>query len=343
MDNIFDFDTALESMAWHTGTYIDAKGKNKIKKNKKKNLIVERIELSRNIETALRRYKINGCTDTMNERVILLSFLYRASCLFFKENGVVYAQPANPLGGFNMNDDPVAAYVCSRNGIINKQVNLFIKGADQSHLVEKNPAGLVAKDQTGVLVWENKTRMPFIYTTVYYSNAIADTLRTIDTARLWIKRPFIPVCEESLIPSVMKMTEDLRDNDDLIIMSTGALDIQKFNAIPIDGSGTGLNTAKELVEWYKQQYREACAMRSNTQSDKKGENLLTEEITFNDTFTDTAEDDIIEYMNEQFKFVNEVLGTNLSVEAREIPDVVDTPEIKNTKEEKNEDVSGADR
>lgn len=328
MDNIFDFDTALDACSWHYGTYMTEKGKQKVSKTKIKNNLVERVILAQNIETALRRYKITGCAPTMSERVILLSFLYRASCVFFKESGHVFAQPATPLGGFNMNDEPTAVHVASKNAIINKQVNLFLKGGDESNLITKTPSGMEIKDGSGVLVWENRTRLPFIYNVVYYSQAIADTLRTIDTGRLWIKRPFIPVMEENLVPSFYEMMDKLMANEELIPMSTGITDIQKFNALPIDGSGNGINTAKELVEWYKQQFRESCNMKSNTNADKKGENLISDEVNFNEEFTNSAEDDIINYMNEQFDFVNEKLGTNLKAEINQTTQIDETPDTK---------------
>ena len=339
MSDIFDFDTALEACSWHYGTMLTAKGKQKITKSKVKNNLVERVILSQNIETALRRYKINGCTPTMSERVILASMLYRASCVFFEKAGNVYAQPATPLGGFNMNDDPTKVYITSRNGIINEEVNLFIKGGDESNLVEKTPTGTQAKEGTGVIVWENRTRLPFIYNVVYYSQAIADTLRTIDTARLWIKRPFIPVMEENLVPSFYEMMDKLIGNEELIPMSTGITDIQHFNALPIDGSGNGINTAKELVEWYKQQFRESCNMKSNTNADKKGENLVVDEVHFNEEFTNSAGNDIINYMNEQFDFVNEKLGTNLKAELNQTEQVDETPE----RGDMSEDIQRTDR
>lgn len=348
MSDIFDFDMALEACSWHYGTRMTKEGKQKISKTKVKNNLVERVILSQNIETALRRYKITGCTPTMSERVILLAMLYRASCVFFEKGGNVYAQPATPLGGFNMNDDPIAVYVASKNGIINQEVNLFIKGGDESKLVEKTPTGTQAKDGSGVIVWENRTRLPFIYNVVYYSQAIADTLRTIDTARLWIKRPFIPVMEENLVPSFYDMMDKLISNEELIPMSTGITDIQKFNALPIDGSGNGINTAKELIEWYKQQYRESCNMKSNTNADKKGENLLVDEVHFNEEFTNTAGNDIINYMNEQFDFVNEKLGTNLKAELNQTEQVDETPDAKvvemsMTRGDNNENVQRTDR
>ena len=197
--------------------------------------------------------------------------------------------------------------------------------------------GAELKDRTGVLVWENKSRIPFINTVVNFTSAIADTYRTIDTARIWIKRPFIPVCEEQLVDAVADMMKAIKDNEDLIPMSTGSLDINRFNVLPIDGSGAGIQSAKELIEWYQQQFRERCFMQSNTQADKKGENLTNDEIHINDEFTDTQEDNTIDYLNSQFDFVNEVLGTKLHA---------DTTRVKSqmVKEDKsNEDISGDDR
>ena len=332
--DINNFEDAIAYMSH--GMVRNTKGK-KIKESKVKNMLLERQILGENIDTALRRYKINGLNDTMNERTILMAFLYRASCVFFRKNGHNYAQPAYPLGGYNMNDDPVAVYVNSKNGIINQEVNLFLKGGDVSHLINKSPMGSEIKDQTGVLVWENKSRIPFINTVINFTSAIADTYRTIDTARIWIKRPFIPVCEEQLVDGVVDMMKAIKDNEDLIPMSTGSLDITRFNVLPIDGSGAGIQSAKELIEWYQQQFRERCFMQSNTQADKKGENLTNDEIHINDEFTDTQEDNTIDYLNEQFDFVNEVLGTNLKADTTRVKQQI----VK--EDSKDENISGNDR
>lgn len=145
------------------------------------------------------------------------------------------------------------------------------------------------------------------------------------------------VCEEQLVDAVVDMMRAIKDNEDLIPMSTGSLDITRFNVLPIDGSGAGIQSAKELIEWYQQQFRERCFMQSNTQADKKGENLTNDEIHINDEFTDTQEDNTIDYLNEQFDFVNEVLGTNLKADTTKVKQQI----VK--EDSKNENISGNDR
>lgn len=307
-----------------------------------KNRYVYNMVMTRNMETAFRRYKIKNLSEGISERVVLWSFWRLAGCCFFvRENGGQYALPFSGYEGYNINGDPLSCYVYSRNGEINEQVGLFIPGADTDPILNKMPGLDAKKDKRGVIIWENKTRFPFANTTAFYANSIADGLRTMDVARLWIKRPFVIACKEDSVSDVYNMLDAYKYNEEEHIIDTGLFNPDNVKIQSIDGSGAGLNVAKENIEWYNQQYREACNMRSNTQSDKKGENLTTDEVHFNEDFTDAAEENIIDFMNEQFKYKNEMIG------GKEFVDTANPkPQILVEKKEGDEndaDISGSNR
>lgn len=291
-----------------------SKNRNRKQLAKFENNIVFINTFMRLFETALQRYRLENLPETINERVVLQSFICYGNATFFNNNGNVLSLPSVPSGnGYNINGDPVSAWVFSRNGLFNKEIKLHVEGGQIDPLLKKGTSGTLVTDEKGVMVWETRTRYPFLNTIIYYARAISDTLRTIDVARKWLKVPFIPVCEESLVQSVATMMKDIADNNDVIPVSTGVQDISKFNILPIQQSPESIQTASELIDWYEQQYRSACGMRANTNVDKKGENLIADEIHANDSYTDSVSDTLVEYLQKQFDFVNEVFGTSIKV------------------------------
>lgn len=304
---------------WYDGYFIiDVSGATSAKKlNKYKNSIVFQNEFFRLFDTAMQRYKITGLPDTVNERVVLQSLIVYGNVTFFERDGNILALPSAPSGaGYNINGDPVSAWVFSRNGLLNKEIGLYVNGGMNTPLIADGVSPIKPANK-GVMIWENKTRYPFMQTILYYSGAIADTLRTIDVARKWIKTPFIAVAEQSLIPSVEKMLNDVTNNKDYMLVSTGIQDISKFNILPIEQSSESIQHATELVDWYTQQFRSHCGMKANSNIDKKGENLLTDEIHANDSYTDSISNTLTDYLNEQFDFCNQMLGTNIRAEVNQ--------------------------
>lgn len=269
--------------------------------------------LGRLVNEALDRYSIEGLPDTCNERVILESMLFYGCVTFFDSDGSLLALPSVPSGdGYNIYGDPTSAWVFSRNGLFNREVKLFVQGGADYSLLNRGSSGLtLSSGQNGVMVWENKARMPFILNTCYYAESIADTLRTIDVNRKWLKRPFIPVCEESIVPSVKDLFEKMERNDEFIPVSTGVLDISRFDVKPIDISPEAVKSAIELCEWYENKYRELCGTDSNTQMDKKGENLIADEVHANDEYTGKQTSALVDYINQQMELVNSVFGVNI--------------------------------
>ena len=163
------------------------------------------------------------------------------------------------------------------------------------------------------MVWENKNRYPFLNHIMYYSKAISDTLRTVDVARTWLKIPAMPVCEESLVESVKAVFEKLKNNDEIIPVSSGIQTVDKFDLKPVGDITKNIQTATELIDWYEMQYRALCGFKSNTAIDKKGENLIADEVHINDSYTDSVTDSLTDYLKDQIDIVNEFFGLNIKV------------------------------
>lgn len=310
------------------------KCKNRKKLNKMENNILFTTVFMRLFSEAIDRYKLTGLPDTVNERVLLESLLVYGNATLFEMNGNLLGLPSVPSGkGFNLYGDPVSSWVFSRNGLFNKEIDLYIEGGADASILNKGTTGLDLRgDKRGVMIWENKNRFPFLNTTIYYATVIADTLRTIDVDRKWLKRPFIPVCEESLVPSITKMFDNMTDNNDIIPVSTGVLDIEKFDLKPVDISPDIIKSAIELCEWYENKYRELCGTDSNTQVDKKGENLIEDEVHANDEYTTKTGDALIECINHYLDLANKQFGTNIKAERNEVKEDGNSKDVSNDSE-----------
>lgn len=307
--------------------------KSRTKLNKFKNEQLFITTFMRLFNEALNRYKITGLPDTCNERVILESLILYGCATFFNYEGNVLSLPSAPSGrGWNVYGDPLSAWVYSRNGLFNKEIDLFVKGGDNSALIKRGVSGQISGNPVGCMVWESQNRYPFLNTIIFYAEAITDTLRTIDVNRLWLKHPFIPVCEESLIPTVKKLFNDYNNNQDFLPVSTGILDVDKFDLKNLDVSPDAIKSAIELCEWYESKFREQCGVKANSQVDKKGENLTSTEINVNEEYTDGKDNSIVEYINTQLDFVNEMLGTSMKC--------MSTEPVKDDKESEDDNNDG---
>lgn len=300
-----------------------SKIKNKKKIAKRENDRRYMVEFMEKLDVALRRYKIKDLPDTVSERLVLQSMVFYGNVVFFKDpefGDNVFALPGVPYGGFNINGDFTKAYVYAKNGLINKEVDLFIKGADDADILKKSiNSNFNSTRPQGVIVWENKERFPFLFTIDYFAHTIADTYRTIDVAKAYMKRPFIPICEESMLASVTEVLDKIIDNEEVIPVSTGVKEVTKVDFHDIIGMGESVKDAMELLDWYEQKYREKCAITSNTQVDKKGENLISDEINMNEDYIAMRDETILDYIQSQLDWANECLGTNMKVEVDKKP------------------------
>lgn len=294
--------------------WIDPKSPTRKKIAQRKNGFVFKNEFSKLTADALHRYKIEGVPDTVSERVVLESLLFYGYVFFFKKNGNVLALPGLPDGsGINAYGDYAGAYVYGANGY-NEHITLSMPGAEQSQFLAKTVEGTTYKDGVGVMVRENPLLYPFINTTYYFAECIADTYRTADVCRQNIKRPFIIVAEESVIPTVKKYFEDVGDNMNYVV-SSGVFPADKITVQPFDNNPDYVKVASSLIDWYEQKYRERCGFKNmGGQIDKKGENLLTSEVTANDEYTDLNTDQVLKYINQGLDQVNKAFGTNMHAE-----------------------------
>lgn len=257
--------------------------------------------------------RMEAVSPTVNLRLIIQSLIAFASVAFFRndDNGGILSLAGTPSGkGWNIYGDPLSAWVFSRNGTLNKQIDLFAPGSDTDAALSKSFASLDTPPgrEQGFLLYDNQNRYPVLEYIIYYAAAIADTMRTIDVARKWLKMPSIPVCEQSLLESVRDTFNKIDDNAEIIPVSSGMQTIDKFTLMPAGDATKNITSATALCDWYTQQFREKCGLKNNAAIDKKGENLLTDEVNIN---TETAEDRAAakwDYIRQQVELLNKFFG-----------------------------------
>lgn len=266
---------------------------------------------------ALHRYDLEGAPDTVSKRVVMQSLLWNASFFVFKKNNAIFALPGVPDGsGINLNGDFAGAYVYGQNGY-NEKINLVIPGGDTTSLLEQTNSGITYKEGTGVLIRENPQMYPFINILIYYASCIADTMRTLDVCRKNAKRPYIISAEQSVVESIKKYFDKRDANEDYII-STGVFPADKVHIEPLQNNPDFTHSASELIDWYTQRFREECGIKNlGAQVDKKGENLQSAEITYNDEYTNNKVVQWLKCLNEGLSLANEAFGTNMKFVARE--------------------------
>lgn len=265
-------------------------------------------------QDALNRYDILGLPDGVSKRVVMQSLLWYGCVCFFEMDGSIMALPCAPSGdGFNVYGDPGNVWVYGRNGMLNRTVDVYIPGSDESAFLKKTNGVGPKSNLRGVIVWENSTRFPFIRQTMFYAEAVADSMRTLDVCRVNIKNPYVIVAEESVVPTVKEYFKQ-RDNNEAYIVSSGIFPADKVKVLPLVTNSDNLNAITSLIEWYEAKYRELCGIDSNSQIDKKGENLIQAEVDINNMYTEMSVDKCIPVIQKGLDDANRIFGLNMKAE-----------------------------
>lgn len=312
-------------MWYNPGIYLGGSPgrKNRQKMRKWENDMQYQITFTRLVNEALQRYSIKGLPETISERVILQSLLWYGCVIFYEYQGNFFALPGVPTGnGFNIYGDPGSAWVYSLyNGQFNKEIKLFIPGSDEASFLKQLIGSRQTGQPTGVIVWENKMRYPFINTVWFFARCIADCYRTLDITRYWLKRPLLLSGPEESSESVKKVIAGLDENPDAVYLSD-KLGIQKSTQLfNTNANGQNLQDVTGILEWYESKYRELCGIDSNAQMDKKGENLITAEITVNDQYQQMSLDKSLDEIQTGLDNVNKFFDLSLTVERNKVTEM----------------------
>lgn len=308
----------------------------------RKNASVFENVLARFIMDGLERYYFEGLPDTISERVLLQSLFWYGRVCIFDRSGSLFGLPCAPSGaGLNIYGDYGSGFVYAANGKLNEQVKLFIHGSDEAAFLDKTNGVAPATSLHGVMIRENAIMYPFIRVAMQYAEAVADSYRTLDVVRRNLKVPFVIAAQEEIVPSIVKFFSDVESNVDKIAIDTGVFPPDKIQAVQLyQGGGEALTDATQLIEWYENKYRELCGFDSNGQMDKKGENLITAELTVNDMYEQISVDKCVEYIQQGLDDVNKLFGTSITVKSKR--GQVDEQNMERVEGQRGGSVSGDD-
>jgi len=284
------------------------------------------------------RYYIEGLPESCSQRVVLQSLLWYGSVVFFEKDGSLIALPGVPTGqAFNVYGDPAEAWVFSAVGQYNQPVKLYLPGSDENAFLKNTIAGKAGNDYKGVYVRENDLCYPFIRHVIWYAEAVADSMRTLDVCRQNIKQPYIITAEESIVNSVKEFFKQRDINQDYII-SSGVFPADKIALLPFETNADNLDNATELIDWYENKWRELCGFENNGQIDKKGENLISTEVDVNNEYTWISVDKSMDTIQRGLDNVNKLFGTNMQVKKYE-QEVTENDDIRRDDTDDSDTVS----
>lgn len=260
-------------------------------------------------EIALDRYHIEGLDDTIDERVLLMSLLWYGRAVIFRKNGNMYALPViNSSEGWTIYGRWKNGKWIALNGM-SGDVKLMIPG--ETPFVMETPTGAgQASGDIGVMIRENPLCYPFITYCLQYADYQADTLRTLDTARVHLKHPYIISGQQATIDSIGAGASDLKDNQDFMVK--GAYDGDQIQVANLLNSEI-TNEIRSLYEWYEARFKGLCGIAHAGGVDKKGENVTTEELHIDDEADNTNLQIRLKQIQADLDFANEIFGKSYRV------------------------------
>lgn len=267
------------------------------------------------VNLLINRYKYNNLPESVNERIIELSFLSRGCAILCKIEGHYYSMFAAPGSNFNINGDMLKAWGYGMNGF-NKEFNLFVRGSSDGRMLLDGVSGRAEESSyNAVLGWDNKARYPYINYLWTECARLADIQRSTDVVRSNLKRPAIVACPETDINTVKAAFANRNNNEDVVVISNAGLALDSVKVWDLKSDPNLLAAFADDYERHEEQLRERAGLYTNPNPDKK-ERMLVDEVNANNEETESA-DDICLTMRKQFcEDINEAFGLNVSVEPR---------------------------
>lgn len=255
------------------------------------NAITESFLFKRFELLALNTFKWNGLPDTIEERHIERVLFNEGKAFFFrdKEYGLL-CLPCGEGLGVNVYGDPTKYHVTGF-------------GYNKS----------IAASQ-GVLIENNKLRMPTRSAIAYFVNQLYEIIRTRDVNIKTLKAPFIVTCDDKSVLTLKKAFQDIEDNNYVIF---GDKSYNIADAINVMQTGVKCLTG-ELTDVYHDIMNEALTYLgiNNANTDKR-ERLITDEATANNQFIDSCAEMFLEARKRAAEKINALFPElNVSVELR---------------------------
>ena len=174
--------------------------------------------------------------------------------------------------------------------------------------------------EDGVLIENNKLRMPTADAIRYFTDQLYEIVRTRDTNIKTLKLPFVMACTDKDVLTGKKILEEVENNAWAVFTNKNIINIDEF--IKVLQTGVKPFTA-ELTDQYHDIMNEALTYLgiNNANTDKR-ERLITDEANANNQFIESCAEMFLEARKRACEEINKRFGTNISVELRNKPEEV---------------------
>lgn len=279
------------------------------------NMRASMVTFARYCNMASHRYEFEGCPPTISERVLRESLLWYPTVSFWEVGDSTIALPSVPGGrGFNAYGDLGDGFAYGKNGEV-YHVNYEIAGADEAKILDKTTGQKIQLKYTGKYIRENDLMFPFINTVIFYTEQVADTLRAIENSRILLKHPIGLYTTEAQKKTWEKWYNELNENQPVLFINknkpTDGHEPDKAEVINLVEGGDIVKPASEVLDWFEQRFLAECGIGNvGSQVDKKGENLISDEVHSSDDVTNMITQGLVDYINNQLEVqgIHELAG-----------------------------------
>ena len=286
--------------------------------------------------------------EGINPRTVKMSLLMNG--MFFLRNKVtqsgktfkgLYAQPGYGMGIYNMNLDPLQGFITNLNGSEGQMIDLYVPG-QKAEATQYGPDGKHTKDPSGFIIWDNPQRVPPILYALQFAYYIADSYRTLDQTRSVLKVPLIFTSpNKSLAQALNAIFESADLHETWAVEDKAFNQIDKVQMFETNANGQNLKDVTGLIQWYDAQVLKMRGIKTNSQMDKKGENLNEAEISADDMVTEINRQGPIDCKNYYLKMVRGLPGFEGCNLIWQEPNAIIEEKQEEEEEEKQEGVSNA--
>lgn len=292
------------------------KGMTKSKQAKFRNSQELQNQLMRWVNIALNLYEYDGVPDSVDIRMLEMSFLLRGAGMIAEIQGNLFSLICAPGGNYNLYGNPLTAYGYGLNGF-NEEFKLWVPGSDVP-LTRKGVQKQESKSFNAVMGFDNKARFPYINYIATEAMRLADIKRAEDVIRSNLKRPAIIAVEESQVSSVQTAIRSKDSNEEAIVIGLSGFSPDSAKVWDLKTDPTLLSAFADAYEREENILRDIFGLNSLPNQDKK-ERLITNEADANNQATQSSADIRLNAREEFLEHVNEAFGINMSVRLRVEP------------------------
>lgn len=264
-------------------------------------------------ELAAHTTSYEGYTETISERTMREGLLWYPLVTIFRVGDTWINLPAVPGGrGFNAQGNFGDCFAYGKNGRV-YHVNLHIPGEDENAFLSRTPGPETPGEYEGYAIRANDSCTPMIDTVIFYSEQIADLLSAVANCTPLLHHPIDFQVSQKQRTTALKWFKELDSNIPIMFTPLAEDGGSLMNVAPVNllANGDIIKPTIEALDWFDQRCLTEIGVKNmGSQVDKKGENLLTDEVNGTDTVTSLVVKNQVNLINLQIKEqgINKITG-----------------------------------